>query len=529
MKKPFLLMILDGWGFGEAKDSNAIYIAKPTNFLNLWNTYPHTIIDASGKAVGLPDGIMGNSEVGHLNIGAGRVIYQDITLIDKSIETGEFFSNSVLITAMRKGAESKLHIMGLISDGKVHSSLEHMDALFKMAENYGVKKLLVHSFLDGRDTPPRSALKYIKEVESKLLEGWSIATVSGRYYAMDRDKRWDRLKKAYHALVLGEGRIANSASQAIKEAYERGESDEFVLPTVIVDSNGKPKGLIEDGDTVIFLNFRADRAREMTRALTERDFKEFLRPKFPSIYYVCMTEYDEKFSLPVAFPPMSIHNTLGEYLSSLGYTQLRIAETEKYAHVTYFFNGGEEKVFPGERRCLVPSPRVATYDLQPEMSAFEVTEKVLSYLDAGDLDLIVLNFANPDMVGHTGIISAAVKAISAVDICIGRVMEKVLNMGGMALITADHGNAELMVDPITLAPHTAHTTNPVPLILVAPNLKNVSLKSNGKLSDLSPTILDLMNIPKPPQMTGESLIERRGKLCLQLHSFPYPWQMSQAL
>ncbi len=511
MNKPVVLMILDGFGIRDQLKGNAVKMAQLPHYDKLKETWPATQLQASGLAVGLPEGQMGNSEVGHLNIGAGRVVYQELTRISKAIETGEFFDNDALLSAIKHVNEhdQTLHLMGLISDGGVHSHLEHVYGLLEMAAKYNVKHVAVHCFLDGRDTPPQSALDYIQALEGKMkaLDTGRIATVSGRYYAMDRDKRWDRVKLAYDALVTGEGLQANTAGEAVTQSYERGENDEFVLPTVIGnDTTGQY--LVKEEDAVIFFNFRPDRAREMTRALLDEVFDGFHRPKgaFP-LTYVTMTQYDKNISgTRVAFPPQTFENTLGETVSLQGGTQLRIAETEKYAHVTYFFNGGREEPFPGEERIMVPSPKVATYDLMPEMSANEVTDALLEKLDKKDLHLVVLNYANPDMVGHTGIMEAVVKALETVDANMQRVVEKVLQLSGSLLITSDHGNAEELFNEITGEPVTAHTTNPVPLLLVG--MEGYQLGDGGRLCDLAPTLLEMMGMKKPEEMTGRSLLTK---------------------
>ncbi|HOB19974.1 MAG TPA: 2,3-bisphosphoglycerate-independent phosphoglycerate mutase [Candidatus Atribacteria bacterium] len=510
-RKLTALIIMDGFGLSSNKEANAVAAANTPNFDRLWSEYPHTTIGASGLDVGLPEGQMGNSEVGHLNIGAGRIVYQDFTRISKAIKDGDFFENPVFLDAVDhvKRNNTKLHLMGLVSEGGVHSHVEHMYALVELAKRNGLPQVYIHAFMDGRDVPPASGKATLETVEARLEEmGFGkIATVSGRYYAMDRDKRWDRVQRAYNALVLGEGQYASGSVEAMQRSYEAGETDEFVKPTVILE-NGSPVATIDSNDAIIFFNFRPDRARELTRSFIEPDFKEFERAKgyFP-VKYVSMTQYDETFTnLAVAYGPESLDNTLGEYLSSKGIRQLRIAETEKYAHVTFFFNGGVEAPNPGEDRVLIPSPKVPTYDMQPYMSAPEVTEEVLRRIESGVYDVIILNYANCDMVGHTGDFKAAVEAVETVDKCLGRVVDAILNAGGTVLITADHGNAEQMVDYVTGQPHTAHTSNPVPLILADNSLKDVRLRADGRLADLAPTMLDLMNIEKPAEMSGNSLI-----------------------
>ncbi|NPV29116.1 MAG: 2,3-bisphosphoglycerate-independent phosphoglycerate mutase [Firmicutes bacterium] len=509
MKHPLALIILDGWGCAGEARGNAVCLARTPNFCYYQENYPATTLAASGEAVGLPEGQMGNSEVGHLNIGAGRVVYQDITRISRAIRTGEFFRNSVLVEAMEKAKDASLHLFGLVSDGGVHSHLTHLFALLEMAQRHRLSRVFIHAFLDGRDVPPMSAKEYLQAVEKKCRELGTgvIATVMGRYYAMDRDKRWDRVEKAFEAIVYGKGEKATLPQAALERSYEAGVTDEFVVPTVIVDAQGNPKGKARPGDVVIFYNFRADRARELTRAFTDREFEGFTRKKgYPGVHFVCMTQYDVTIPAPVAFPPQSLKNTLGEVLAAHGLRQLRIAETEKYAHVTFFFNGGVEAPNPGEDRILIPSPRVATYDLKPEMSAREVTEAVLAEIKKDRYDVIILNYANPDMVGHTGVLEAAVKALEVVDECLGRVVTAVLGKEGVALITSDHGNAEQMLEGDGEEPHTAHTTNEVPLILVGERYRGCLLREGGALEDLAPTILEILGIPKPPEMTGHSLL-----------------------
>jgi len=513
LEAPIALLILDGWGVGRGDDpSNAIVQAGVPHITMMSELYPSTTLVCSGEAVGLPEGQMGNSEVGHLNIGAGRVVYQELTRISKSIRDGDFFTNPVLTAVMRtvKKNGSALHLMGLVSDGGVHSHSEHLYGLLEMAKKNDIATVYIHAFLDGRDVPPSSALEYIDALEKKAAEigVGRIATISGRYYAMDRDKRWERTAKAYTALVSREGEKAPNARGAVKEAYARRETDEFVLPTVI-DACGDCG--IREGDGVIFFNFRPDRARQLTRAFIDPDFAGFERRKgFFPLSFVTMTQYDETFDIPVAFKPHVLNHTLGQIFGEAGLTQLRIAETEKYAHVTYFFSGGEEKPFAGEDRVLIPSPKVATYDLKPEMSALEVTDRVVAEIKSGKYDLVIMNYANGDMVGHSGILPAAMKAVTVVDECVGRVVEAMRSRGGMTCITADHGNAELMVDPETGVPFTAHTTNPVPFILVSERHRGASLRS-GMLADIAPTILELAAMAVPPEMTGRSLIMKEDK------------------
>lgn len=510
-KKLTMLMILDGFGENPNNEGNAVNLAKKPNIDKLRKICPVSHIDASGAAVGLPDGQMGNSEVGHTNIGAGRIVYQKLTKITKSIEDGDFFSIPEFTEAIEnvKKNNSKLHIMGLLSDGGVHSHQRHLYGLLELAKRKGLdNNVFIHAFMDGRDTLPASGEGYIQELQEKMKEKGvgKIATLSGRYYAMDRDKRWDRVKKAYNALVRGEGVLAKDPIQAIEESYQQEIFDEFVVPTVITDANDQPLAKIESGDSVIFFNFRPDRARQLTRAIVDDKFDGFKTDKL-DIDFVCMTEYDDTMpNVKIAFKPEELTNTFGEVVSKLGKKQLRIAETEKYAHVTFFFNGGREEPYPGEDRILVNSPKVATYDLQPEMSAYEVTEKVVEAINSEKYDTIILNFANTDMVGHTGNIDAAIKAVEAVDKCVGEIVEAVQKQNGVLLITADHGNAEQMIDYQTGEPLTSHTTNLVPLILVG--MENVELK-DGRLCDLTPTMLDIMEEQKPKEMTGESLLIRK--------------------
>ena len=506
--KVTMLMILDGFGDNPNKDGNAIKLANTPNIDKLMKKYPNTDIYTSGKYVGLPDGQMGNSEVGHTNIGAGRIVYQELTRITKSIEDGDFFSNQELISAIEncKKNNSKLHILGLVSDGGVHSHIRHLYGLLELAKRRDFEDVYVHCFLDGRDTPPASAEGYIIKLQEKMQEKGigKIASISGRFYSMDRDKRWQRVQKCYDALVKGEGLKANSAVKAIEDSYQKEVFDEFVEPTVICNGE-EPIAKIEENDSVIFFNFRPDRAREITRAIVDKEFNEFETKKM-NVYFVCFTNYDETMpNVHIAFKKETLHNTFGEVVSKAGLTQLRIAETEKYAHVTFFFNGGEEKQYPGEDRILVPSPKVETYDQKPEMSAYEVTDKVVEALENDKYDAVILNFANTDMVGHTGSLEAAIKAVEAVDECVGRIVKVIEEKKGNLLITADHGNAEQMIDYKTGEPHTAHTTNPVPIILITDN-PNYKLKENGKLADLAPTMLDLMGLEKPEEMTGESLL-----------------------
>ena len=507
--KVTMLMILDGFGENAEEKGNAVKLANTPNIDKLMKQYPTTRIAASGLAVGLPEGQMGNSEVGHTNIGAGRIVYQELTRITKSIEDGDFFSNEEFVNAIEncKKNNSKLHILGLVSDGGVHSHIRHLFGLLEMAKRRDFEDVYIHCFLDGRDTPPASAENYITVLEEKMKEKGigKIATISGRFYAMDRDKRWERVKKAYDAIVNGEGNKQANAINAIEGSYQKEVFDEFVEPTVITNGD-KPTATISDGDSVIFFNFRPDRARQLTRAIVDPDFDGFETKKIKT-YFVCFTNYDETMpNVHIAFKKEQIKNTLGEVICKQGGKQLRIAETEKYAHVTFFFNGGEEKQYEGEDRILVPSPKVETYDLKPEMSAFEVTEKVLEAIESEKYNCIILNFANPDMVGHTGNLEAAIKAVETIDECAGKIVNAIKSKKGNLIITADHGNAEQMIDLKTGEPHTAHTTNLVPLILISEK-EELKLKQ-GKLADLAPTILELMNIEKPEEMTGESLIEK---------------------
>jgi len=510
MKKTTILMILDGFGINDKTEGNAIKQANTPIIDDIINKYPCVKGYASGLAVGLPDGQMGNSEVGHLNMGAGRIIYQDFTRITKSIEDGSFFENKALLSAVEncKKNNSDLHLFGLLSNGGVHSHTEHIYALLKLSKMNNIKNVYVHAFLDGRDTPPTSGKGFLSGLEDKMKEigVGKVATISGRYYAMDRDKRWERVKQAYDAIVGGIGNTASNAEECMTKSYSDGVTDEFVIPTVITENNS-PVGLVKENDSVIFFNFRPDRGREMTRAFCDEEFEGFERLNgFMKVKFVCFTDYDSTIeNKEVAFGKEVIENTLGEYISKLGLKQARIAETEKYAHVTFFFNGGVEAPNENEERILVPSPKVATYDLKPEMSAYEVTDKLVDTILKGEKDLIIINYANPDMVGHTGVMSAAIKAIETIDECIGKVMEAVLKTDAQMFICADHGNSDQLIDYNTGEPFTAHTTNPVPFILV--NCKQAKgLKEDGKLADIAPTLLDMMNIPKPEEMTGSSLL-----------------------
>ncbi|GAX90774.1 2,3-bisphosphoglycerate-independent phosphoglycerate mutase [Effusibacillus lacus] len=507
--KPVALIILDGFGLREQTEGNAVALAKKPNFDRYWGTYPHTQLNASGEAVGLPEGQMGNSEVGHLNIGAGRIVYQDLTRISKSIREGEFFDNPVFLNAIRHVKENgtDLHLYGLVSDGGVHSHIQHLFALLELCKQQKLDRVYVHAFLDGRDVMPHTAVNYIRDLQYKMedLGVGKLATVQGRYYAMDRDKRWERTEKAYRAMVYGEGPQYTDPILALKESYEKSVTDEFVMPTVIVNPDGTPVGRIKDRDAIIMFNFRPDRAIQISQAFTNQDFRGFDRgPKCPKdLYYVCLTHFSETVDGYVAYKPTNLDNTMGEVLTQHGLKQLRIAETEKFPHVTSFFSGGREERFEGEERILIPSPKVATYDLKPEMSAYEVTDAVTKEIEADKFDAIILNYANPDMVGHTGDLAAAIKAVEAVDECLGRVVDKVLEKGGVAMIIADHGNADIMIDEVTGKPWTAHTTQPVPCIVTR---KGIRLRDGGILADVSPTLLTLLELPQPAEMTGKTLI-----------------------
>lgn len=507
--KPLMVIVLDGWGISDDPESNAQMKAGLPFYKRLVKEYPCSALECSGEAVGLPDGTMGNSEVGHLNLGAGRIVYQDYARINKAIREGSFAANPALTDAMHSAREKNaaIHFLGLLSDGGVHSHISHLYSLVDMARGNGVARIFVHAFMDGRDTPPTSGIRYIQALEEYLSDKPEarIASVTGRYWAMDRDRRWERVEQAYRALVYGEGGKFASAEEAVQASYGWNETDEFIKPSLVCNDSS-PIGTFQKNDSVIFFNFRADRARELTAALTAPDFNGFQRSAVPEFgSYVTMTMYDDALTLPAAFPPLQLENILGELISNNNMKQLRIAETEKYAHVTYFFNGGEETPFPGEDRCLIPSPKdVPTYDLKPEMSAYEVTEEVLKRIDRAVYDFILLNFANPDMVGHTGIMDAAVKACETIDVCLEKIVTKVQSVGGLVMITADHGNCDEMLDDHN--PHTAHSMNPVPFLLLK---KGVQLREKGILADVAPTVLELMGIEKPVEMTGESLIKKQ--------------------
>ena len=508
-KRPVVLMVLDGYGLNDNPEGNAIAMAKTPVMDSLMKDYPFVKGAASGLAVGLPDGQMGNSEVGHMNIGAGRIIYQDLTRITKAIEDGDFFENKGLLTAIEncKKNNSDLHLWGLLSDGGVHSHITHLYGLLEMAKKHGLTNVYVHAFLDGRDTPPASGKDYIEQLEAKMQEigVGKIASISGRYYAMDRDNNWDRIEKAYNAMVLGDGQKAGSVTEAIDASYANDVTDEFVVPTVI-EADGKPVATVKENDSVIFFNFRPDRARELTRAFCMDEFDGFERGARKNVAYICFTEYDATIpNKEVAFKKVELKNTFGEYLAAHGMKQARIAETEKYAHVTFFFNGGVEEPNEGEDRILVKSPKVATYDLQPEMSAPEVCDKLCAAIRSEKYDVIVINFANPDMVGHTGILEAAIKAVETVDTCVGKAVDAIKEVNGQLFICADHGNAEQLVDYETGAPFTAHTTNPVPFILVNAD-PSYKLRENGCLADIIPTLIELMGMEQPAEMTGKSLL-----------------------
>lgn len=508
--KPVALIILDGFALREETYGNAVAQAKKPNFDRYWQQYPHATLQASGLAVGLPEGQMGNSEVGHLNIGAGRIVYQDLTRISKAIREGDFFANETLRGAILHAKEKgkKLHLFGLLSDGGVHSHIDHLYAILELCRREQFSEAYIHGFLDGRDVAPDSAVGYIEALQAKIEElgVGRIATIQGRYYAMDRDKRWERIEKAYRAMVYADAPHYTDPIKAVKESYEKSIMDEFVMPTVITDEAGKPVATIQDEDAIIFFNFRPDRAIQISQAFTNEDFRGFDRgeghPR--QLYFVCLTHFSETVDGYVAYKPANLDNTLGEVLAQHGLTQLRIAETEKYPHVTFFFSGGREQEFPGETRILIPSPKVATYDLKPEMSAPEVTEAVVAEIEAERFDAIILNFANCDMVGHSGMMEPTIKAVETVDTCLGKVVEAVLAKGGVAIITADHGNADLMLDPAG-RPITSHSTYPVPVIVTKEGL---TLREDGVLADLAPTMLELLQVAQPAEMTGSSLIRK---------------------
>jgi 2,3-bisphosphoglycerate-independent phosphoglycerate mutase len=526
--KPLVLIILDGWGYRAETKANAIALARKPTYDRLLREYPNTLIHTSGPFVGLPEGQMGNSEVGHLNIGAGRIVHMDITRIDLMIQNGEFFRHPVLLAAMKhaRAGERSLHLFGLVSDGGVHSQQAHLYALLKMAKQNDVDRVFVHAFMDGRDTLPTNGAAYLEQLQQKMREynSGKIATVNGRYYAMDRDRRWERIAKAYNAMVFADAEGGKNADpvQGMKDSYNKRITDEFVVPFVCTDKSGQPLATIRDDDACISFNFRADRVRQITRALARNsglnatggsdlpgaaDLDATIpRDRVPTtLHYVCMTQYDKNFSLPVVIPPESMANILANVMGNLNMRNLRIAETEKYAHVTYFFNGGVEQPFPGEERLMVQSPKVATYDLKPEMSAAGIADAVVKTTEEGTFDVLIVNFANADMVGHSGKIEPTIKAVEAVDACLGRIETAVRARGGAMLITADHGNAEMMIDPVTGGPHTAHTTNPVPFIVVAEDARKFTLKPNGSLRDISPTMLGMMGVDEPKEMTGTDL------------------------
>jgi 2,3-bisphosphoglycerate-independent phosphoglycerate mutase len=531
--KPLILVILDGWGYRAEIKANAIALARKPTYDRLLREYPNTLIQTSGPFVGLPEGQMGNSEVGHLNIGAGRIVHMDSSRIEGMIQSGEFFKHPVILDAMKNArtGDRQLHLFGLVSDGGVHSYQTHLHALIKMAKQNQVARVFVHAFMDGRDTLPTNGAGYLEELEQSMREynTGKIATVSGRYYAMDRDRRWDRIAKAYSAMVFGqaEGGSYSDAVKGMKESYNKGVTDEFIVPFVLTDAKNQPLTTIRDQDSCICFNFRADRVRQITRALCRNsgltseagsdlpgadDLDSVIpRDRVPkNLHYVSMTQYDKKFTLPVVIPPESLNNILANVMGQMNMRNLRVAETEKYAHVTYFFNGGVEQPFPGEERTLIPSPKVATYDLKPEMSAAGIADVVVKAVEGGTFDVIVVNFANPDMVGHSGKLKPTIKAVETVDACLDQIERAVRAKGGAMLITADHGNAEMMIDPVTGGPHTYHTTNPVPFIVVAANARQFTLKNNGSLRDISPTILGMLGIPEPKEMTGKDLREKIG-------------------
>ena len=504
--KPLVLTVLDGWGYSANPEGNAIALARKPNYDHLLNTYPSTLVHTSGPFVGLPEGQMGNSEVGHMNMGAGRVLYMDVTRLDLQISSGEFFRNPALLGAMQKARGHRLHLLGLCSDGGVHAQLTHLFALVEMAKQQGLTDVFIHCFTDGRDTPPESGAGYIQQVERKLGEigVGRIASVSGRYYAMDRDKRWEHIERAFGAMVSGSGIKSNSAVRSLQKSYEMGVTDEFVEPVTMVGEHGIPLGLVREDDSLIMYNYRADRAREITLAFTDSALARPARSSVPkNLTYTMMTRYDRSFNLPFVLPPEHPDNILADVMEQAGWRNLRVAETEKYAHVTYFFNGGNERPYGGEERELVASPKVATYDLQPEMSAACITEKVVKAIEQGGFDAIVMNYANADMVGHSGKIEPTVRAVEAVDVGLGEIYAALKRAGGSWLVTADHGNAEMMIDPKTNGPHTYHTTNPVPLIFMTD--AQVGLRSGGALQDIAPTVLGILGLEQPKQMKGQDL------------------------
>ena len=508
-KRPLALVILDGFGHSDNNEGNAIKLAKTPFLDRYYQKYKHILIEGSGDRVGLPRGQFGNSEVGHLNMGAGRIVQMDITRIDEAISTRKFFENPTLVAAVDAGKHTALHLMGLVSDGGVHSMNAHLYSLLEMAAQRGVERVFVHAFTDGRDTSPHSGRFFLNELMNKMREigVGRVATVCGRYYAMDRDNRWERINRAYNLLTKGEGRKVADPVAGIEGSYDNGVTDEFIEPLVVTHEDGQPVATVLNGDSVIFFNFRADRARQLTRAFTGLNFDSFNRELIKDLHFATFTQYDRSFTSPIVFPPISLTNTLAEVFSKAGINNLRVAETEKYAHITYFFNGGIEKEFPYESRILVPSPKVVTYDLQPEMSSFKVTDKVCRAIDEGLTDVYIINYANADMVGHTGNLKSAIEAVESIDTCLGWVIGSFERMRGAVIITADHGNCEQMIDPETGAPHTAHTNNPVPFILCDPEYKG-NLRDSGALEDIAPTMLDLLGIEKPVEMTGRSLLVR---------------------
>ncbi len=503
-----VLAILDGWGLSELREGNAVAQARTPTLEMLYSRCPWVSLSASGFRVGLPEGQMGNSETGHFNLGAGRIVYQDISRINDSIQWGDFFENQEILPILEKARSRALHILGLVSDGGVHSHIRHLFAILSFAKEQGVEKVFIHTFTDGRDTAPRSGMNFLRQVQAEThrLGVGKVASVSGRYYAMDRDNRWERTEKAYRAIVEQKpARVFKDPLEGVETSYRDGVSDEFIVPFTVVDENGQVSGRLNEEDAVIFSNFRSDRARQLTRALALEDFPHFPRPQGPVRAFLTMTEYDHTFPFPFAFPPMPLDRTLVKLFTHHNLRNLRLAETEKYAHVTYFFNGGEEQLFPCEDRVLIPSPRVATYDMKPEMSAFEITDRLLHELDRQCFDTVVVNFANADMVGHTGFMQAAVKAVEAVDTCVGRIYRKVRDLGGLLVVTADHGNAEQMINPESGEVHKAHTANPVPFVLADSHCKG-KLRSGGALEDVAPTLLEYLQIEKPAEMTGHSLL-----------------------